>query len=215
MAKNVNAPETDVVVNTKGKLENLFEKYGKALLWVLVVVAVAVGGYFIYKSYSEKKVAEKKEALMVKTSQALVAGGAAEAIAIADNKENANTASANFANYLAAARYLAEGDIDAANERISKFVVFEEGDLAAMINAAAYGVRGDIAVERGDYKAAIAEFEKAIKASDDMHTFVTYNEKAARVYSAMLNDNASAMKYYKAIVAKYPEKEGKYAKYIW
>ena len=48
-----------------------------------------------------------------------------------------------------------------------------------------------------------------------MHTFVTYNEKAARVYSAMLNDNASAMKYYKAIVEKYPESENFYAKYIW
>lgn len=215
MAKNVNAPETDVVVNTKGKLETLFEKYGKALLWVLVVVAVAVGGYFIYKNYSEGKEAEKKAALQKQTTEATINGDVEAAVAIADNKENAGTPSANFACYLAAARYLAEGDIDAADEYISKFEMFEDGDLAAMINAAAYGIRGDIAVERGDYKAAIAEYESAIEASDDMHTFVTFNEKAARVYSAMLNDSASAMKYYKAIVEKYPDYESLYAKYIW
>lgn len=215
MAKNVNAPETDVVVNTKGKLENLFEKYGKALLWVLVVVAVAVGGYFIYKGYAEKKEAEKKETMMKQTAEALIGGDADAAAAVADNKEYAGTASANFANYMTAARYLADGDIDAADDYISKFEMFEEGDLATMINAAAYGIRGDIAVERGDYKKAIEEFDNAIKACDDDHSFVYFNEKAARVYSVMLNDNASAMKYYKAIVEKYPVAEEAYAKYIW
>ena len=215
MAKNVNAPETDVIVNTKGKLENLFEKYGKALLWVLVVVAVAVGGYFLYKGYAEKKEAEKKEALMKKTSEALVAGDAAAAAAVANDKANAGSASANFANYLAAARYLADGDIDNADAYISKFEMFEDGDLAAMVNAAAYGVRGDIAVERGNYEAAVKAFDSAVKASNDSHSYIYFSNKAARVYSEMLNDNASAMKYYKAIVEKYPDLEAAYAKYIW
>ena len=55
MANKVNTPDTDIIVDAKGKLEVLFEKYGKTLLWVLVVIGIAVGGFFLYKSYSDSK----------------------------------------------------------------------------------------------------------------------------------------------------------------
>jgi hypothetical protein len=71
MAKNVNTPETDVIIDAKGKLELLFEKYGKMLLIVLVVIGVAVGGYFIYKNYADKKEQERIEWELLSAEQDL------------------------------------------------------------------------------------------------------------------------------------------------
>jgi tetratricopeptide (TPR) repeat protein len=73
-----------------------------------------------------------------------------------------------------------------------------------MLNAATYGLRGDIAVAEDDLQAAVENFKKAVAASDDEHSFITYSEKLARVYNA-LGDNQAAMQCYKDIVAKYPD----------
>ena len=204
MANKVNTPNTDIVVEAKGKLEVFFEKYGKTLLWGLAVIGIAVGGYFIYKSYADAKEQERiakaeKAAVVMVTSDS----DAETAVALADNKEYKDTPSANLANYMAAARFLAEGDMESAKEYIAKFKNFNDGDLGAMINAAAYGLRGDIAVEEDDFEAAIGYFTSAIEASNDIHTCITYNEKLAHVY-LFLGESEKANDCYKSIVAKYP-----------
>lgn len=214
MAKNVNTPETDVIIDAKGKLELLFEKYGKMLLIVLVVIGVAVGGYFIYKNYADKKEQERIAKAEIAASDALASNSAEDALSVANNKEFEGTAAQNFANYLAAARYLQEGDLDAAEAHIAKFANVEEGYLANMVNAAACGIRGDIAAERGDYNEAIAEYNSAIEVSDDQYTFITMNEKMGRLYIHM-GEREAAVKCYKAIVEEYPDMEQAYAKFIW
>ncbi|MBR2429281.1 MAG: tetratricopeptide repeat protein [Alistipes sp.] len=221
MTKKVNTPETDVVVNAKGKLEVLFEKYGKALLWALVVVAIGVGGYLVYKSFKDSEEQERISKSEVAARDVLL--GEADAMALADNSEFEGTDAVNFANYLAAARCLQDGDLDAAEKYINKFANFNNGGLGAMVNAMAYGIRGDIAVERGNNELAITEFNNALAASDDMHTFVYFNEKLGRLYINMGN-NEAAVKCFEAIVEKYPELEDagtyyglplNYDKYIW
>lgn len=205
MANKVNTPNNDVIVEAKGKLEVLFEKYGKALLWILVVVGVALGGYFIYNSYAEGAEQERlTNAQTDLTSKVIVEFDAESVAAVADNAEHADTPSANLANFLAAGRFLAEGDMESAKAYIAKFEDFQEGALGAMVNAAAYGLRGDIAVQEGDMDAAVENFKAAVAASDDKHSFITYTEKLARVYSHLGNGEA-AMQCYKNIVAKYPD----------
>lgn len=205
MANKVNTPNTDVVVEAKGKLEVLFEKYGKAILWILVVVGIALGGYFIYNSYAEGQEQERLTQAETDLTTKVVVEYDAESVAtVADNSEHAGTPSANLANFLAAGRFLAEGDMESAKAYIAKFEDYQEGTLGAMINAAAYGLRGDIAVQEGDMNAAIENFKAAVNASDDKHSFITYNEKLSRVYSHIGNGEA-AMQCYKDIVAKYPD----------
>ena len=55
-----------------------------------------------------------------------------------------------------------------------------------------------------DLQAAVENFKKAVAASDDEHSFITYSEKLSRVYNA-LGDKQAAMQCYKDIVAKYPD----------
>jgi predicted negative regulator of RcsB-dependent stress response len=205
MANKVNTPETDIIVDAKGKLELFFEKYGKILLWVLVVVGIAVGGFFIYKSYSDAKEQERIAKAEAAATVMVVSDSDAEAaVAVADNADYKETASANLANYMAAGRYLVEGDIENAKARIAMFKDFDNGYLGAMINAAAYGLRGDIAVEEDNLDAAIENFKAALAASNDVHTCITYNTKLAHIY-IHLGENEKANECYKAIVAEYPD----------
>jgi predicted negative regulator of RcsB-dependent stress response len=72
-----------------------------------------------------------------------------------------------------------------------------------MINAQACGVRGDIAVEKGNYEAAVAEFKSALAKSADKSTFIYFNHKLARLYAKM-DKGQEAMGCYNAIDEKYP-----------
>ena len=55
MAHNVKTPETDIMVETKGKLELFFDKHGNKLLWLIIIVGIAVSGYFIVKNYIDSR----------------------------------------------------------------------------------------------------------------------------------------------------------------
>ena len=58
---------------------------------------------------------------------------------------------------------------------------------AEIVNAQNIGLQGDIAVEKGDYAAAIKLFEKAAKVSDNNLTAPMYLRKAALAANAMGN----------------------------
>ena len=205
MANKVNTPDTDIIVDAKGKLEVLFEKYGKTLLWVLVVIGIAVGGFFLYKSYSDSKEQERiAKAEKIATIDLATEAEAGVVAAHANSADVKDTASANLLNYLAASRYVAEDDIENAKIYLAKVKEFRNSAFGAMLNAATYGLRGDIAVAEDDLQAAVENFKKAVAASDDEHSFITYSEKLARVYNA-LGDKQAAMQCYKDIVAKYPD----------
>ena len=215
MTKKVNTPETDVIVDAKGKLELLFEKYGKVILGALVVVGVAVGGYFIYKNHADAKEQERIAKSKKAATALVISESADDAKAFVENKEYDGTEGKNFANYLAAARFVKEGDYDAAAQFIANYQDIDGGELpylTNMINAEACGIRGDIAVEKGDYETAVAEFKNALTKSEDKFTFVYFNQKLARLYAKM--DKAQeAMDCYNAIFEKYPELESYPAEY--
>lgn len=207
MANKVQNPEADVMVEAKGKLELFFEKWGNKLLYALVIVAVVVGAFFAYKSYAERREAKKNEAASMALSLATTAETYAQVAA-----DYEGVAAANTAAYLAGAEYLKAGDLENGAKYLE---MYEDGEGAAaeMINAAVYGLRGDVAVEKSEYEAAVELYKKAVAASEDAFTHTTYMHKMALVYEAM-GDDAQAQQCYKDIVAKYPQTKIQYERYI-
>lgn len=211
MANKVQNPETDLMVETKGKLEIFFDNYGNKLLWGLVGITVIAVAIFLVVSImngsSEKRENTAQAALTVAlTTEA----GVEEYVAIVDQYEG--TKAANTAVYMAGAEYLKAGDLANAKLYLEKYTE-AEGAAGEVINGLVYTLRGDIAVEGNDLQTAVELFTKAMAASDEAYTYENNARKLALVYIAM-GDEAKAQQTYKSIAEKYPELRNKYAKYI-
>ena len=211
MTNKVQTPENDLMVETKGKLEIFFDKYGDKLLKAVIGIAIAAVVIFlavsVVKSGSQKKEQAAQAALTVAlTSDAEVA--AYEAIVA----EYEGTAAANTAVYVAGAELLKAGDIEAAKAMLANYKD-AKGVAAEVINGLVYTLRGDIAVEENDLAGAAQLFAQALAASADVQTWETNSVKLALVYAAM-GDEAKAQETYKALVARFPQLKQKYTKCI-
>lgn len=211
MTNNVQTPQDDLMVETKGKLELFFDKNGNKLLWALIIVGVALSAFFIFKNVRDGRNLVKEQAASEAVAAELNDANSVEGFdkIQADYK---GTEAANSAAYLAAAAALQAGDIEKAEAEIAAYTP-AEGAAGEMLNAKVLGLKGDIAVEKNDMQTAAERFAEAAAASNDEHTFVTYTKKLALVYQAM-GDEAKAQQCYKDIVAKYPAQERAMAKFI-
>ena len=102
----------------------------------------------------------------------------------------------------AAACSLRLGELEQAESYISKFNDVK-GIPGQIVNAMAAGIKGDIAVEKGDFESAAKLFEKAAKISDNNFSAPMYLRKAALAYTAMGNE-AKAAELMKKINDEYP-----------
>jgi tetratricopeptide (TPR) repeat protein len=211
MANKVQNPETDIMVETKGKLELFFDNYGNKVLKALVGITLVAVAIFVVVGIMNNSAEKKENAAQAALTVALTTEAEVEAyVAIAN--EYAGTKAANTAVYMAGAEYLEAGDLENAKAYLAKYEN-AEGAAGEIINALVYTLRGDIAVEENDLQSAVELFTKALEASDDMYTAETATRKVALVYAAM-GDAQKASEAYKALVAKYPELTISYAKYI-
>ncbi len=211
MTNKVQTPENDLMVETKGKLEIFFDKYGdkllKAVIGIAIVAVVIFLAISVVKSSSQKKEQAAQAALTVAlTSDAEVA--AFEAIVA----EYEGTAAANTAVYVAGAELLKAGDVEAAKAMLANYKN-AKGVAAEVINGLVYTLRGDIAVEENDLAGAAQLFAEALAASADVQTWETNSVKLALVYAA-IGDEAKAQEAYKALVARFPQLKQKYTKCI-
>ena len=211
MTNNVQTPQDDLMVETKGKLELFFDKNGNKLLWALIIVGFALSAFFIFKNMRDNRNLVKEQAASEAVAAELNDANSVEGFdkIQADYK---GTEAANSAAYLAAAAALQAGDIEKAEAELAAYTP-AEGAAGEMLNAKVLGLKGDIAVEKNDMQTAAERFAEAAAASNDEHTFVTYTKKLALVYQAM-GDEAKAQQCYKDIVAKYPAQERAMAKFI-
>lgn len=211
MANKVQNPETDIMVETKGKLELFFDNYGNKVLKALVGITLVAVAIFVVVGIMNNSAEKKENAAQAALTVALTTEAEVEAyVAIAN--DYAGTKAANTAVYMAGAEYLEAGDLENAKAYLAKYEN-AEGAAGEIINALVYTLRGDIAVEENDLQSAAELFTKALEASDDMYTAETATRKVALVYGAM-GDAQKASEAYKALVAKYPELTISYAKYI-
>ena len=211
MTNKVQTPENDLMVETKGKLEIFFDKYGDKLLKAVIGIAIAAVVIFLAISIVRGSKQKSEQAAQAALTVALTSDARSETyVDIAATYEG--TAAANTAVYVAGAEMLKAGDIEAAKAMLAKYKD-GEGVAAEVINGLVYTLRGDIAVEENDLQAAADLFAKAIAASADVQTCETNSVKLALVYTAM-GENAKAQETYKALVANYPQLKQKYTKYI-
>ena len=226
MTKKVHTPETDILIESKGKMESFFDKYGSKLLWGLVAIAVIGIGVFFWLNYADGKNAKAEAAASVKHFEVLndsnATANTAESFSIdyaataesymAVANEYAETATGNMCYFMAASNYLYANDLANAKSALAKLQEVE-GEFGAHINAMALTLAGDIAVEEGDYQTAAAKFEEALAASNNANIYGDNALKLGLTYEAM-GDEAKAQKVYKNAVETHTVLAAKFSKYI-
>lgn len=211
MTNKVQNPENDLMVETKGKLEIFFDKYGDKLLKAVIGIAIAAVVVFLAVSVIKSSTQKNEQAAQATLTVALTTDAGVEAYE-AIVAEFDGTAAANTASYVAGAELLKAGDIEATKAMLAKYED-GKGTAAEVINGLVYTLRGDIAVEENDLQSAADLYAKALAASADVQTWETNSTKLALVYIAM-GDVAKSQETYKALVARFPELKQKYTKYI-
>ena len=226
MTKKVQNPETDIMIESKGKIESFFDKYGSKIMWGLLAVAViGIGVYFYIDNRNEADMAKdanshkefftafneiNEDANSPESLSIDYAAAAERYLAIAN--EYAETATGNMCYFFAASNYLYAGDLANAKVALAKLQKVE-GDFGAHINAMALTLAGDIAVEEDDLQTAAAKFESALAASQNIDIYGDNARKLGLVYQKM-GENAKAQAIYKAAIEKHSELTATFAKYI-
>lgn len=211
MAKFQN-PEEAAVVEAVSKTEQFFQKNGKKSVIALTVIVLLVVGGYLYKNLVIDSNAEKAAAMIVDAQDRFAGENPDFALALNGDENGAgflevveqygSTASGNIAKHYAGICYLRLGDLDNAEKYLSMYSAVK-GLASEVINAQNLGLRGDIAVEKGDYQAAVSLYGKAVKASENNYTAPLYTYKQILVYAA-LGNKAEAEKALQTLKAEYP-----------
>ena len=211
MAKKENQQEA-AVAEAVSKTEQFFQENGKkVVIAVVAIVVVAVAGY-LYKSLVIDANAEKASELIIEAQDRFGVQNPDFALALNGDENGAgfldvveqygSTAAGNLAKHYAGICYLRLGDLENAEKYLSMYKSVNELG-AEVVNAQNLGLRGDIAVEKGEYEAAVALYKKAVAASENVYTAPLFLYKQLLAYVA-LGNKAEAQKCYDTLQAQYP-----------
>ena len=211
MAKIQNQQEA-AVAEAVSKTEQFFQENGKkVVIAVVAIVVVAVAGY-LYKSLVIDANAEKASELIIEAQDRFGVQNPDFALALNGDENGAgfldvveqygSTAAGNLAKHYAGICYLRLGDLENAEKYLSMYKSVNELG-AEVVNAQNLGLRGDIAVERGEYEAAVGIYLKAVAASENVYTAPLFLYKQLLAYVA-LGNKAEAQKCYDTLQAQYP-----------
>lgn len=211
MAKIQNQQEA-AVAEAVSKTEQFFQENGKkVVIAVVAIVVVAVAGY-LYKSLVIDANAEKASELIIEAQDRFGVQNPDFALALNGDENGAgfldvveqygSTAAGNLAKHYAGICYLRLGDLENAEKYLSMYKSVNKLG-AEVVNAQNLGLRGDIAVERGEYEAAVALYKKAVAASENVYTAPLFLYKQLLAYVA-LGNKAEAQKCFDTLQAQYP-----------
>ncbi len=211
MAKQ-NVAEPEALGEAMNKTERFFEENGRKMSYIflgLLALGVVVYGYRALVSQprvakAAELIAEAQARFDAETPDyALALTGDANGAGFLDVIEQyGSTPSGNLAKHYAGICYLKQGDLEQAAAYLSKYSPVK-GLPGAIINAQNYGLQGDVAVERDDYKRAIALYEKAVEAADNNLTAPMYLRKAGLAARAA-GDEKQAAALFQRILDEYP-----------
>ena len=212
MAKEVVTPQEEMLESAKAQTENFFEKNSKMVVVAIVAIFALAAVVFGYKKVIVEPRMTKAQEMLFEAQYQFESQNADFALAL-NGDENTpgfaqvveqygNTPAGNLARMYAAACSLRLGEFDQAQSYINSFKNVK-GVPGEIINAMAAGIKGDIAVEKGDNAAAAKLFEQAAKVSENDFTTPMYLRKAALAYTAMGNE-AKAAELMKKINDEYP-----------
>ena len=209
---NQKAAEQETLGSAMNKTELFFERNGRTMSYVLLGVIVLAALVFGYRSLVSGPRVEKA-AEMISEAQyrfeaetpdyELALNGDANGAGFLDVvRQYGSTPAGNLAKHYAGICYLRLGDLDNAAEYLAKYSPVG-GLPGSILNAQNLGLQGDVAVERGDYAAAVKFYEKAVKASDNNLTAPMYLRKAGMAETAQGNAAAAAA-LFQRIIDDYP-----------
>ena len=211
MAKIENQQEA-MVAEAVSKTEAFFQENGKKVMLSLLAVVILVVGGYLYKSVIVDGNAEKASELIIEAQDRFGVANPDFALALNGDENGAgfldvlekygSTPAGNLATHYAGICYLRLGDLDNAEKYLAMYDAVDEL-TAEVVNAQNLGLRGDIAVEKGNYEAAVALYKKAVAASENIYTAPLYLYKQVLVY-ATLGNAAEAEKCYQTLQAQYP-----------
>ena len=194
------------------KTEAFFENHSKAFVWGIVALLVVVGGVYGYRKLVVEPNAEKASELIAEAQYRFEQATPDYELALNGDENGAgfldvieqygSTPAGNLAKHYAGICYLKSGDLENAAAYLAKFSPVK-GLPGEVVNAQNLGLQGDIAVENGDYEAAVKLFAKAVKASDNLYTTPLYLRKQGLALKA-LGRNAEANAAFEKILAAYP-----------
>lgn len=211
MAKIENQQEA-AVVEAVSKTEQFFQQNGKNVVIALVVVVLLVVGGYLYKSLVIDSNEQKASEMIVEAQDRFAGENPDFALALNGDENGAgflevaeqygSTAAGNIANHYAGICYLRLGDLENAEKYLAQYDAVDEL-TGEVVNAQNLGLRGDIAVEKGEYEAAVALYKKAVAASENIFTAPLYLYKQVLAYAA-LGNKAEAQKCFEALQSNYP-----------
>ena len=212
MAKEVVTPQDEMLASAQTQGENFFEKNSKMVVVAIVVIFALAAAIFGYKKVIVEPRMTKAQEMLFEAQYQFESQNADFALALNGNENTpgfaqvveqyGNTPAGNLARMYAAACSLRLGEFDQAQSYINSFKNVK-GVPGEIINAMAAGIKGDIAVEKGDNAGDAKLFEQAAKVSENDFTTPMYLRKAALAYKAM-GDEAKAEELMKVINEQYP-----------
>ncbi|WP_418982054.1 tetratricopeptide repeat protein [Alistipes sp.] len=194
------------------KTELFFEKNGRKLTYIFLALLVVAALVFGYRTLIAQPRVERAAEMIAEAQNRFEAENPDYQLALEGDANGAgfldvaeqygSTPSGNLAKHYAGICYLRQGDWENAAKYLAKYSPVK-GIPGALINAQNYGLQGDVAVERGDYAAAVKFYEKAVKAADNNLTAPMYLRKAGLAEQAQGNPKRAA-EFYEQILVSYP-----------
>ena len=194
------------------KTEFFFEKNGRMLSYVFLGLLVLAALVFGYRALVVSPRAEKAAEMIAEAQYRFEATTPDFELALVGDENGAgfldviekygSTPSGNLAKHYAGICYLRQGDLENAAKYLAMYSTVK-GVPGALVNAQNYGLQGDVAVEQGNYAAAVKFYEKAVAAADNNLTAPQYLRKAGLAEQAQGNTERAA-EFYQRILTSYP-----------
>ena len=211
MAKQ-QAPEQETLGQAMNKTEIFLQNNGRKLSYLLVAVLVIGLAIYGYRAWILQPRSEQAAELIAQAQERFEAAepdyqlaleGDANGVGFLDVIDQyGSTPSGNLAKHYAGICYLQLGDLENAAAYLAQYSPVD-GLPGALINAQNYGLQGDVAVDKGDYAAAVKFYEKAVAAADNNLTAPMYLRKAGLAARAN-GDTKGAAALFERIRTEYP-----------
>ena len=211
MAKQ-NIAEPEALGEAMNKTERFFEENGRKMSYIFLGLLALAAVIYGYRALVSQPRAQKAAELIAEAQARFDAQTPDYALALNGDDNGAgfldvieqygSTPSGNLAKHYAGICYLKQGDLEQAAALLAAFKPVK-GLPGAIVNAQNYGLQGDVAVERDDYKSALSFYEQAVKAADHNLTAPMYLRKAGLAAQAA-GENERAAAYYQRIMDEYP-----------
>ncbi len=198
--------EEPVKKDTYVQVENFFLKNRNVIIGALVVIIVAIGGYFGYKKLylepriltAQNSIAPAQKYFSIDSVDLALNGDGTHMGFLSIIDKYGNTPTGNLANYYAGVIYLKKKDFDNAIKCLEKYKPATDE-----VAGKTHELLGHAYAEKQDFKKAISEYKLAGEKAKNNIQSPFYYKLAGDLLSEQ-NDMKGALEMYKKIKKEYP-----------